>query len=170
MKPIDSAIVIVLHNGDQETERELTSPADALRVALMMLARNASAGDVSSRSISWSPLCSTMTIVLSISFMPSGMVSLRAPHSIRLKISAEVVAFVVALKAARPQLTTSQCLEEIETRFGIKVHRRSLGRALARKKERINLAWPTLLPPKQLTHTDSRPLQSPPRRLSWLRA
>ena len=54
------------------------------------------------------------------------------------KISAEVVAFVVALKAARPQLTTSQCLEEIETQFGIKVHRRSLERALARKKKRIN--------------------------------
>jgi hypothetical protein len=29
----------VLHNGDQEIERELTSPADALRIALMMLAR-----------------------------------------------------------------------------------------------------------------------------------
>jgi len=50
------------------------------------------------------------------------------------KISAEIVAFVVDLKAARPKLTTSQCLEEIETRFGVKVHRRSLERALARKK------------------------------------
>jgi hypothetical protein len=39
MKLIDSTIVIVLHNGDQEIERELTSRADALRVALMMLAR-----------------------------------------------------------------------------------------------------------------------------------
>jgi hypothetical protein len=29
----------VLHNGEQEIERELTSPADASRVALMMLAR-----------------------------------------------------------------------------------------------------------------------------------
>ena len=40
MKLIDSTILIVLHNGDQEMERELTSPADALRVALMMLARS----------------------------------------------------------------------------------------------------------------------------------
>jgi transposase len=55
------------------------------------------------------------------------------------KVSAEVVAFVGALKAASPELTTSQCLKEIETRFGIKVHRRSLERALARKKKRINL-------------------------------
>lgn len=39
VKLIDSTIVIVLHNGDQEIERKLTSPADALRVALMMLAR-----------------------------------------------------------------------------------------------------------------------------------
>jgi transposase len=55
------------------------------------------------------------------------------------KISAKVVAFVVDLKAARPKLTTSQCLDEIETRFGIKVHRRSLERALARKKKRLSL-------------------------------
>ncbi len=39
VKLIDSTLVIVLHNGGQEIERELTSPADALRVALMMLAR-----------------------------------------------------------------------------------------------------------------------------------
>jgi hypothetical protein len=39
VKLIDSTLVIVLHNGEQEIERELTSPADALRVALMMLAR-----------------------------------------------------------------------------------------------------------------------------------
>jgi transposase len=54
------------------------------------------------------------------------------------KISAEVVVFVTDLKAASPGLTTSQCLKEIETQFGIKVHRRSLERALARKKKRIN--------------------------------
>ncbi len=39
VKLIDSTLVIVLHNGEQEIERELTSPGDALRVALMMLAR-----------------------------------------------------------------------------------------------------------------------------------
>jgi transposase len=52
------------------------------------------------------------------------------------KISAEVVAFVVDLKAASPGLTTPQCLAAVEARFGIKVHRRSLERALARKKKR----------------------------------
>jgi transposase len=54
------------------------------------------------------------------------------------KISAEVVTFVGDLRAANPELTTLQCLKEIETRFGIKVHRRSLERALAHKKKRIN--------------------------------
>jgi transposase len=53
------------------------------------------------------------------------------------KISAEVVAFVVNLKAATPELTTPQCLAAVETRFGIKVHRRSLERALARKKKAL---------------------------------
>jgi hypothetical protein len=43
------------------------------------------------------------------------------------------------LRVASPELTTSQCLKEIEARFGIKVHRRSLERALVRKKKRINL-------------------------------
>ena len=51
------------------------------------------------------------------------------------KISAEVVAFVDELKAATPELTMPQCLAAIEARFGVKVHRRSLERALARKKK-----------------------------------
>jgi hypothetical protein len=41
VKLIGSTLVIVLHNGEQEIERELASPADALRVALIMLARGA---------------------------------------------------------------------------------------------------------------------------------
>lgn len=51
------------------------------------------------------------------------------------KLSAKVVDFVAALKAEQPELTTSQCLTAIEAEFGIKVHRRSLERALARKKK-----------------------------------
>jgi transposase len=53
------------------------------------------------------------------------------------KVSAGVIAFVLDLKAASPALTTSQCLGAIEARFGIKVHRRSLERALAHKKKRL---------------------------------
>jgi transposase len=51
------------------------------------------------------------------------------------KLSAKVVAFVTDLKATRPGLTTPQCLVAIEAQFGVKVHRRSLERALARKKK-----------------------------------
>jgi transposase len=53
------------------------------------------------------------------------------------KVSPEVIAFVADLKAANPEVTTTQSLEAIEARFGIKVHRRSLERALARKKKRL---------------------------------
>jgi transposase len=53
------------------------------------------------------------------------------------KVSAEVIAFVAEIKAESPALTTPQCLHAIEGRFGFKVHRRSLERALARKKKRI---------------------------------
>ena len=53
------------------------------------------------------------------------------------KISGEVIAFVADLKAGSPELTTWQCLDAIEARFGVKVHRRSLERALARKKKRL---------------------------------
>jgi hypothetical protein len=50
-----------------------------------------------------------------------------------------MIAFVVDLKAASPELTTPECLDAIEDRFGVRVHRRSLERALARKKKRNNL-------------------------------
>jgi hypothetical protein len=52
------------------------------------------------------------------------------------KISAEVVAFVDALKAATPDLTLPQCVDAITERFAVSVHRRTLERALARKKKR----------------------------------
>jgi transposase len=54
------------------------------------------------------------------------------------KVSPEVIAFVAELKTQNPALTTPQCLRAIEEHFGVEVHRRSLERALARKKKRIN--------------------------------
>ena len=54
------------------------------------------------------------------------------------KISDEVVAFVVDLKAAHPELTTPECLAAIATQFSITLHRRSLERALAGKKKRTD--------------------------------
>ena len=54
------------------------------------------------------------------------------------KLSAEVITFVDELKAAKPDLTLPQCIDEIAERFGITVHRRSLERAMARKKKRLD--------------------------------
>jgi transposase len=51
------------------------------------------------------------------------------------KISPEVLSFVEAVKAATPELTLPQLIGMIAERFGRDVHRRSLERALARKKK-----------------------------------
>ena len=51
------------------------------------------------------------------------------------KVSAEVIAFITRLKADDPKLTTPECLTAIKDQFGIKIHRRSLERALAQKKK-----------------------------------
>jgi transposase len=52
------------------------------------------------------------------------------------KLSAEIVTFVEDMKIATPDLTIPQCVAAILSRFGVSVHRRSLERALARKKKR----------------------------------
>jgi transposase len=53
------------------------------------------------------------------------------------KISSEVLAFVDDLRATAPELTTPQCLSAIAARFDVQIHRRSLERAMARKKKHI---------------------------------
>jgi transposase len=53
------------------------------------------------------------------------------------KISAEVLAFVEDLKTASPDLTLPQCIAAITARFGVSVHRRSLERAMSRKKKHV---------------------------------
>lgn len=54
------------------------------------------------------------------------------------KITDDVVAFLTNLKVTHPELTTSECLTAIETQFDVKVHRRSLERALAGKKKQFS--------------------------------
>jgi transposase len=51
------------------------------------------------------------------------------------KLSPEILAFDADLRANSPEITTSRRLDAIEGRFGIRVHRRSLERALLRKKK-----------------------------------
>ena len=55
------------------------------------------------------------------------------------KLSAEVIEYVRTLRAAEP-LTTVTCIQAIQEKFGITVHRRSLERALASKKKPRNPA------------------------------
>jgi len=54
------------------------------------------------------------------------------------KLSAEVIAYVRALRAAEPALTTVACVQAVQEKFGTTVHRRSLERALASKKKPRN--------------------------------
>src|SRR6202167_1257625 len=56
------------------------------------------------------------------------------------KISVEVIAFVDELKSTKPDLTLPQVISAIAARFGLDVHRRSLERALTRKKKTTRLS------------------------------
>lgn len=56
------------------------------------------------------------------------------------KLSAEVIEYVQTLRAAEPGLTTVACVQAVQERFGITVHRRSLERALLSKKKPRNPA------------------------------
>jgi transposase len=54
------------------------------------------------------------------------------------KLSAEVIEYARNLRAAEPRLTTIACVQAVQERFKITVHRRSLERALASKKKPRN--------------------------------
>lgn len=51
------------------------------------------------------------------------------------KLSPEILAFDADLRTNSPEISMSRRLDAIEGRFGIRVHRRSLERALRRKKK-----------------------------------
>jgi transposase len=51
------------------------------------------------------------------------------------KLSSEVLEYVRALRAGEPTLTTVACVQAVQEKFGIRIHRRSLERALASKKK-----------------------------------
>jgi len=56
------------------------------------------------------------------------------------KLSAEVIEYVQTLRAVEPGLTTVACVQAVQEKFGITVHRRSLERALLSKKKPRNPA------------------------------
>ena len=56
------------------------------------------------------------------------------------KLSTEVIEYVRTLRAGEPGLTTVACVQAVQKKFGITVHRRSLERALSGKKKPRSLA------------------------------
>jgi transposase len=56
------------------------------------------------------------------------------------KLSAAVIEYVRTLRAAEPGLTTVACVQAVQGKYGITVHRRSLERALGSKKKPRNPA------------------------------
>jgi len=52
------------------------------------------------------------------------------------KVSPEVLDYVRSLKESEPALTTLQCVQSIQKRFGITIHRRTLERARWRAKKK----------------------------------
>ena len=54
------------------------------------------------------------------------------------KLSTEVIEYVRTLRAGEPGLTTVACVQAVQEKFGIAVHRRSLERALSGKKKPRN--------------------------------
>ena len=51
------------------------------------------------------------------------------------KLSDEVIEYVRALRAGDPSVTTVACIQAVQEKFAITVHRRSLERALTSKKK-----------------------------------
>ena len=73
------------------------------------------------------------------SFQRSGLAGLlparRGPKGGH-KLTGEVLDYVAGLRESEPQLTTVQGVRAVQERFAITVHRRSLERALARRKKK----------------------------------
>ncbi|WP_352962754.1 helix-turn-helix domain-containing protein [Mesorhizobium sp. M1312] len=85
------------------------------------------------------------------------------------KISAEVLAYIDQLRATRPDLTVPQYVDTIATRFGVRVHRRSLERAVAPKKnDAICPNRPRDQPRRHIRTTARRGAQRPAD--YWIRA
>jgi transposase len=70
----------------------------------------------------------------------SGLLPKQRGPKERHKLSADVIDYVRSLRAAEPGLTTVACVQAIQKKFGLTVHRRSLERALTGKKKPRHLS------------------------------
>jgi transposase len=118
-------------------ENSFFDPRDLLQVRYEMLRRHSAEG-ISIRDAATAFGVSRPTFYQAQStFHAAGLAGLlpkqRGPKGGH-KITAEVLEFVEGLKAAEPGLTTVACIKAVKERFGITMHRRSLERALGKKK------------------------------------
>ena len=122
------------------TSNPFFDPKDLVQVRYEMVRRHdaegASIGDVAASFGVSRPTFYKAQSTLAASGLAGLVPRARGPKGGH-KISAEVLAFIINRKADQPELTTPLCLAAIENQFGIKVHRRSLERALARKKKSL---------------------------------
>jgi transposase len=122
-------------------ENAFFDPKDLLQVRYEMLRRHSMEG-VSIVDVATRFGVSRPTVYQAqAAFQQAGLSGLLPKHrgpKGRHKLSTEVIGYVRALRAAEPDLTTVACIQAIQERFGITVHRRSLERALTSKKKLRN--------------------------------
>ena len=124
-------------------ENPFFDPKDLLQVRYEMLRRHSVEGisivDVATRFGVSRPT----VYQAQAAFQQLGLAGLLPKHrgpKERHKLSAAVIEYVRALRADEPALTTVACVQAVQEKFGIRIHRRSLERALASKKKPRNLA------------------------------
>ena len=120
-------------------QHDFFDPRDTLQVKYEMLRRVQIDGQAISRTTKAFG-CSRPTFYQAqAAFKAEGLAGLlpqkRGPHQAH-KVSEEILAFVDQLRASGGRLTTLNLLERIRQKFDLVVHRRSLERALARRKKK----------------------------------
>src|SRR5215470_5141804 len=124
-------------------ENPFFDPKDLLQVRYEMLRRHSVEG-VSIVDVATNFGVSRPTVYqVQAAFQQSGLSGLLPKHrgpKEGHKLSSEVIVYVRSLRAAEPGLTTVACVQAVQEKFGTRVHRRSLERALASKKKPRNPA------------------------------
>src|SRR6266436_6236185 len=120
-------------------QHDFFDPRDTLQVKYEMLRRVQIDGQAISRTAAGFG-CSRPTFYQAqAAFNAEGLAGLlpqkRGPHQAH-KLSEKILAFVQELRASEAGLSTPELLERIRQKFDLVVHRRSLERALSRRKKK----------------------------------
>ena len=122
-------------------ENPFFDPKDLLQVRYEMLRRHSVEG-ASIVDVATNFGVSRPTVYQAQSaFQQAGLIGLLPKHrgpKEGHKLSAEVIEYVRTLRAVEPKLTTTACVQAIQKKFSITIHRRSLERALTSKKKPRN--------------------------------